>query len=361
MSARKTSIYDNHVKLGGKMVEFVGWYLPVEFSGLINEHNAVRNNVGIFDVSHMGEVTVKGDRAGEFVRNLVANDTNKLYDGRVMYTPMCYENGGIVDDLLVYRVNEKEYLLVINASNIQKDFDWMNKTNKFGVELKNVSDDYFQLAVQGPNAKTLLEKCFKIDLSDIKFFHFKKSIILNGVDCIVSRTGYTGENGFEIYGPWKDGGKLWDAIVAAGATPCGLGCRDTLRLEAALMLYGNDINAETTPLEAGIDTLFVKLESGNFIGRDALLKQKKEGLKRKLIGFTLEERWVPRHDYLVVDDKGSTVGVVTSGTMSPSLNIPIGLAYVETKKLEDGSKLYVQIRKSKIALKQMKTPFLKNY
>jgi len=359
MSTKKTSVYDNHVKHGGKVVEFAGWYLPVEFSGLINEHNAVRNNVGIFDVSHMGEVTVKGERAGEFVRNLVANDTNRLYDGRVMYSPMCYENGGIVDDLLVYRVNEKEYLLVINASNVEKDFEWMKKTNKFGVELKNVSDQYFQLAVQGPNAKALMEKCFSVDLNDIKFFHFK-NMTLKGIPCIVSRTGYTGENGFEIYGPWKDGGKLWDAIVEAGAAPCGLGCRDTLRLEAALMLYGNDINAETTPLEAGID-MFVKLDSGNFVGRDALVKQKQEGLKRKLVGFTLEEKGIPRHDYLVVDDHNNTVGVVTSGTLSPTLGIPVGLAYVDTKKLDDGSKLYVQIRKNKVPMKQMKVPFVKKY
>ena len=359
MSTKKTSIYDHHVKHGGKVVEFAGWYLPVEFSGLINEHNAVRNDAGIFDVSHMGEVIVKGERAGEFVRNLVANDTNKLYDGRVMYTPMCYEHGGIVDDLLVYKVNDKEYLLVINAANIDKDFDWMNKVNKFGVELKNVSADYFQLAVQGPNAKAVVEKSFGVDLSDIKFFHFK-NMTLGGVPCIVSRTGYTGENGFEIYGPWNQGGKLWDAIIAAGAAPCGLGCRDTLRLEAALMLYGNDITAETTPLEAGID-MFVKLDSGDFIGRDVLVKQKQEGLKRKLIGFTLEEKGIPRHDYLVVDDKDNTVGVVTSGTLSPTLGIPIGLAYVDTQKLGDGSKLFVQIRKNKVPMKQMKTPFVKKY
>ena len=359
MSTKKTSIYDCHVKHGGKVVEFAGWYLPVEFSGLINEHNAVRNNAGIFDVSHMGEVTVKGERAGEFVRNLVANDTNKLYDGRVMYTPMCYEHGGIVDDLLVYRVNEKEYLLVINAANIDKDFEWMKKQNKFGVELKNVSPDYSQLAVQGPNAKAVVEKCFNLDLSDIKFFHFKNAT-LNGVKCIVSRTGYTGENGFEIYGPWNEGGKLWDALVSAGAVPCGLGCRDTLRLEAALMLYGNDITAETTPLEAGID-MFVKLESGNFVGREALLKQKADGLKRKLVGFTLEERGVPRHDYLVVDSKDNTVGVVTSGTFSPTLGIPVGLAYVNTDKLNDGSKLFVKIRTKNLPLKQMKVPFVKKY
>jgi len=190
--------------------------------------------------------------------------------------------------------------------------------------------------------------------------NYESNMKLNNIPCIVSRTGYTGENGFEIYGAWNEGGKLFDAIVTAGATPCGLGCRDTLRLEAALMLYGNDITAETTPLEAGID-IFVKLESGNFIGKDVLVKQKQEGLKRKLIGFTLEEKGIPRHDYLVVDEAGNTVGVVTSGTLSPTLGIPIGLAYVETKKLNDGSKLFVQIRKNRVAIKQMKLPFYKNY
>lgn len=359
MSTRKTSIYDSHVKHGGKVVEFAGWYLPVEFSGLINEHNAVRNDVGIFDVSHMGEVTVKGEKATEYVQHIIANDVKKLYDGKVLYTPMCYQNGGIVDDLLVYRVNEKEYLLVINAANTQKDYEWFVANNKHGVEIKNVSDNYFQLAVQGPNAKAVMEKCFKLDLSDIKFFHFK-NISLNGVHCIVSRTGYTGENGFEIYGPWNEGGKLFDALVAAGAVPCGLGCRDTLRLEAALMLYGNDINQETTPLEAGID-IFIKLDSDDFIGRDSLIKQKQEGLKRRLIGFTLEGKGIPRHDYLVVDAHDNTVGVVTSGTLSPSLGIPVGLAYVQTNRLNDGTPLYVQIRKNKIMLKQMKLPFLKKY
>lgn len=359
MEARRTPVYEHHLKHGGKIVEFAGWMLPVEFTGLINEHNAVRNDAGIFDVSHMGEVTVKGERASEFVRNLVVNDTNKLYDGRVMYTPMCYENGGIVDDLLVYRISEKEYFLVINASNIQKDFEWMNKVNTFGVELKNVSDDYFQLAVQGPNSKAVMKKAFGDDFSDLKFFHFRKAS-LNGVPCIVSTTGYTGERGFEIYGPWNEGGKLWDAIIEAGAKPCGLGCRDTLRLEAALMLYGNDINSETTPLEAGLD-IFTKLENGDFIGKDVLVKQKQEGLKRKLTGFTVEGRGIPRHDYLVVDASDNKVGVVTSGTLSPSLNIPVGLAYIDTKKLSDGSELFVQIRKNKFPIKQAKLPFLKKY
>jgi aminomethyltransferase len=359
MNVRKTPVYEEHLKHGGKIVEFAGWYLPVDFSGLINEHNTVRNNCGIFDVSHMGEITVKGERAEEFVQYIIANDVKKLYDGKVLYTPMCYPSGGIVDDLLVYRNNSKDYLLVVNASNIQKDFNWLLENNKFGVEIKNVSDDYFQLAVQGPKAKDMMEKCFGVDLSDIKFFHFK-NMELNGVKCIVSRTGYTGENGFEIYGPWNKGGKLFDTIVTSGVAPCGLGCRDTLRLEAALMLYGNDINQETTPLEAGIG-MFVKLDGEDFIGREVMLGQKQNGLKRKLVGFTLEEKGIPRHDYLVLDDADKKVGVVTSGTLSPSLGIPIGLAYVDNSVLESGQNIYVQIRKNKAKIKLAKLPFLKKY
>ncbi len=359
MSTRKTSVYEQHVKHGGKIVEFAGWYLPVEFSGLINEHNTVRNSCGIFDVSHMGEITVTGERAEEFVQHIVANDVKKLYDGKVLYTPMCYPNGGIVDDLLVYRNNSKDYLLVVNASNIQKDFNWLIENNKFGVEIKNVSDDYFQLAVQGPKAKEMVEKCFGVDLSDIKFFHFK-NMDLDGVKCIVSRTGYTGENGFEIYGPWNEGGKIFDMLVLSGVAPCGLGCRDTLRLEAALMLYGNDINQETTPLEAGIG-FFVKLDSDDFIGKSVLVDQKQNGLKRKLVGFTLEDKGIPRHDYLVVDEEGKQVGMVTSGTLSPSLGIPVGLAYIDSGILESGSNIYVQIRKNRAKIKLAKLPFLKKY
>ena len=359
MSARKTPVYEQHVKHGAKIVEFAGWYLPVEFSGLINEHKAVRNDCGIFDVSHMGEITVKGERAQEFIQHIIANDVKKLYDGRILYTPMCYPHGGIVDDLLVYRNNANDYLLVVNASNIEKDFNWLLENNKFGVDIKNVSDDYFQLAVQGPQAKAMIEKCFAVDLTDIKFFHFK-NMELDGVKCIVSRTGYTGENGFEIYGPWKDGGKLFDILVSGGVTPCGLGSRDTLRLEAALMLYGNDINQDTTPLEAGIE-MFVKLDNDEFIGREAMIAQKMDGLKKKLVGFTLEDKGIPRHDYPVVDLTGAKVGVVTSGTLSPSLGIPVGLAYVDTSALSSGRDIYVQIRKNMAKIKLSKLPFLKKY
>lgn len=356
MEIRKTPIYDKHLKYGGKVVEFAGWYLPVEFTGLIDEHNAVRNDVGIFDVSHMGEVIVEGDRATEYVQHIVANDVTKLYDGKVLYTPMCYEDGGIVDDLLVYKMNDKKYLLVINASNIEKDYNWFVKNNHHGVKIENKSNDYFQIAVQGPNAKSLLEKCFNVDLSDIKFFHFKE-MKLGKHTCIVSRTGYTGENGFEIYGDWNLGGEYFEKVVEAGAKPCGLGARDTLRLEAALMLYGNDISKDTTPIEAGIN-MFVKLDKSDFIGKNILVNQKDNGTKKKLIGFKLE-KGIPRHDYPIVDENDNKVGYVTSGTLSPTLKEPIGMAYVDTKKINEI--LYVQIRKNKFPIKKTNLPFVKKY
>jgi aminomethyltransferase len=358
MDAKKTSIVDYHVKHNGRMVDFAGWYLPVEYSGLRNEHNAVRTSAGIFDVSHMGEVFVKGKRAGEFVQHIVCNDISKMYDGRVLYSPMCYENGGIVDDLIVYKMKDDFYLLVVNASNTEKDFEWFKANNKFGVTLENVSPLYFQLAVQGPKARYLVESACGVKFSGLdKFFHFTNTKVM-GVDCIVSRTGYTGEDGLEIYGKWNEGGKLWEKIVQAGATPCGLGCRDTLRLEAALPLYGNDITQDTTPLEAGLD-LFVKLQKSDFIGKKALVDQKSRGLKKRLIGFTLEDRNIPRHGYAIEDAKGKVLGEVTSGTFSPTLGIPIGLAYVDNGALTGGEKLFVNIRKKGFPLTQAKLPFVK--
>lgn len=357
MSTKKTSIYEQHIKHGGKMVDFVGWKLPLEFGGLSKEHSSVRKHCGVFDVSHMGEIVVKGEKAEEFVQYIVTNDVKKLYDGKVLYTPMCYPNGGIVDDLLVYRINSKEYLLVVNASNTDKDFEWLRENNNFGVEISNLSDEYFQIAVQGPESVSVMSKCFGCDLSDMKFFHFK-SMDLDGVNCLVSRTGYTGENGFEIYGPWKDGGRLFDMLISSGATPCGLSSRDVLRLEAALMLYGNDINQETTPIEAGLN-FFVKLDTDDFIGKNTLLEQKKNGVKRKLTGFMLEQKAVPRHDYPVVDEQGRELGRVTSGTISPSLGKPLGLAYISSSAVDSETKLFVQIRKNRIAMELVKLPFLK--
>jgi aminomethyltransferase len=356
MEAMKTPIYESHVKHGGRIVDFAGWKLPVDFKGLKQEHLEVRNNVGIFDVSHMGEFIVEGEKATEFVQKIIANDVKKLYEGKIIYTPMCYETGGIVDDLLVYKYSDKKYLLVVNAANIEKDFKWLNDNNTEGVSLKNVSDKYFQLAVQGPRSKEVMEKCFNLDLSDIKFFHFKE-INLDEETCIVSRTGYTGENGFEIYGE-KSGAKIFDKLVSFGVIPCGLGCRDTLRLEAALMLYGNDITKDTTPLEATIG-MFVSLDGGDFIGKSVLVDQKQNGVKKKLIGFKLNDRAIPRHGYKIFDKEGNEVGIVTSGTLSPSLNIPIGLCYVKKELINN--ELFVEVRNKKFPIERVKLPFLKKY
>lgn len=352
----KTSVYEYHKIHDGKIVDFAGWKLPVEFSGLIKEHIAVRESAGIFDVSHMGEIFVDGKEAKNLVQYLVTNEVNNLYPGKAQYTAMCYEDGGVVDDLLVYMINSEKYLLVVNASNTDKDFDWINKNNIFDVRVRNLSSEYFQLAIQGPKAISLFSEFLNQDLSDVKFFHFKEMNILNN-KCIVSRTGYTGEDGFEIYGPWELGGELFDKLVKFGFTPCGLGARDTLRLEAALMLYGNDMDNTKTPLEAGI-SFCVKLGSpDNFIAKDVLIKQKEEGLKKKLYGINVIDKGIARHGYEIVTEDGKSVGQVTSGTMSPSLSKPIALAYINTDV--DFSKLFVKIRKNIVPIKIVDLPFYK--
>jgi len=351
---KKTSIYDYHVSNGAKIVEFCSWDLPVQFSGLIKEHLAVRTNAGIFDVSHMGEILIEGDAAKAFVDYLITNDATKLYPGKVLYTAMCYPDGGIVDDLLVYMYNDNKFLLVLNASNIEKDYEYMLANNKFNCIVKNVSQDYFQIAVQGPKAEIYLEEFLKETLKDIKFFHFKEVYIENNL-CIISRTGYTGEDGFEIYGPWSFGGVLFDRLIKIGVSPCGLGARDTLRLEAALMLYGNDIDKTTSPLEAGID-FCVKLKKGSdFIGKASLIKQKELGLKKKLYGFTLENG-IARNGYEIYDAREKKVGFVTSGTMSPSLDKAIFMAYIDTDS--DINNLYVKIRKNLIKINNIALPFI---
>jgi len=351
---KKTSIYDYHVKHGGKIVEFCSWALPVQFSGLIKEHLEVRTNAGIFDVSHMGEILIEGEDAKTFVDYLLTNDATKLYPGRVFYTAMCYPDGGIIDDLLVYMYNDNKFLLVVNASNIEKDFNYIIENNKFNCKATNVSQDYFQLAVQGPSAEKFLNKLLNEDLNSIKFFHFKELLIENN-NCIVSRTGYTGEDGFEIYGPWAYGGILFDKLVKIGVAPCGLGARDTLRLEAALMLYGNDIDKTTSPLEAGIDFCVKLNKKSDFIGKDALIKQKEKGLNKKLYGFTLDNG-IARNGYEIFDINGKKVGFVTSGTMSPSLDKAVFMAYIDTSS--DLNNLFVKIRKNLIKINNKALPFV---
>lgn len=344
---KKTPLYEKHLESKGKMIEFAGWMMPVEYSGILPEHHAVRNNAGLFDVSHMGEVDVRGKDAAKFAQNLVTNNVAVMENNQIIYAQMCYPEGGVVDDLLVYKYDMEHFLLVINASNIEKDFQWMmDNRGNYEVELKNISDGIGEVALQGPKAQEVLQKLTDKDLSEIKFFFFSEKVKVAGIDCLVSRTGYTGEDGFEIYTTKEEIAKIWDAILEAGkdmgVLPTGLGCRDTLRFEAALPLYGNEISKDITPLEAGLG-FFVKLDNDDFIGKAALVKQKAEGLKRKTVGFELTGKGIPRHGYPVQKD-GKEIGVVTTGYISPTLGKTIGLALVEAEGIEIGTQIEIMIR-----------------
>ena len=364
-NGKKTQLYDTHNIYGGKIIEFSGWLLPVQYEGILEEHEAVRNNAGLFDVSHMGEVEVKGKDAFMFVQNLVTNDVSTLINNQVMYTPMCYQDGGTVDDLLVYKFNEEHYVLVINAGNIEKDFQWMlENKGSYHAHLLNVSNVISEVALQGPKAQEILQKLTDFDLNEIKFFHFKRDVVVDGVKCLISRTGYTGEDGFEIYTENKYIEKVWEKLIEAGKPygikPAGLGCRDTLRFEAALPLYGHEISKDITPLEAGLG-FFVKLDKNNFIGKEALLKQKEEGLKRKLVGIEMKERGIPRHGYTVTA-KGESIGFITTGYMSPTLKRNIGLALINSKYAELGTEINIQIRNKSLKGEVIsKSFFKKNY
>ena len=360
---KKTKFNNIHKKLGAKLVDFAGFEMPVLYSSIIAEHKAVRESVGVFDVSHMGEVFVKGDKALDFVQYITVNDASKLYDGRVQYSAMCYADGGIVDDLLVYRVSEKEYLLVINGSNVDKDFAWMQENNKFGVELSNESDEYSLLAVQGPNSQKLLQKiCDKT--IDMEYYHFIEANVA-GVYMILSRTGYTGELGYELY--FKGGEdvaeKVWNAVFEAGeefnVLATGLGCRDSLRLEMGYCLYGNDIDKTTNPLEASLGWITKLKKESDFIAKDVLLKVKEDGVTRKLVAMITDEKAFPRHGYdLTVN--GEKVGQITSGTVSPILDKPIALGYVNKEYAKEGEKVNFLIRNKEIPATIVKLPFV-NY
>lgn len=348
---KKTPLIDVYEMYGGKVVDYAGWSLPVEFEGIIPEHEAVRNAAGLFDVSHMGEVTVKGKDALKFLQHLMTNDISTLVDGQVIYTLMCYENGGVVDDLILYRFSEEDFFLVVNASNVDKDYAWILENKEgFDVKVENVSKDYAQLALQGPKAQEILQKLTPEDLSTIKFFHFKDKVKVEGVECLVSRTGYTGEDGFEIYMNPDNIVELWKKILEVGAEegakPIGLGARDTLRFEANLPLYGNEISQDITPIEAGLG-FFVKLNKENFIGKSVLLKQKEEGLKRKVVGFEVKDKGIARHGYKVVlEDK--EIGFVTTGYYSPTLKKNIGLALVDIEYTAMGTEFYIAVRNRKL-------------
>lgn len=361
---KRTPFYELHEQEGAKLIDFGGFEMPVQYDSIRKEHNAVRENVGMFDVSHMGEFRISGDEALELIQYVTINDASKLEPGKAQYSAMCYEDGGIVDDLLVYMLDNNEYMLVVNASNIEKDFNWIDQNNSFDAELINESDDTCLLAVQGPRSVETLQKLTDTDLSQIKFYTFQAGALAGFGDIILSATGYTGEKGFELY--FKKGEvdppAIWNAIMEAGAEfdiePCGLGARDTLRLEKGFALYGNDITRDTHPLEARMGWL-TKLDKGGFIGREALQKVKEEGLKRKLVGFTIEDkRSIPRKGYTIVDKEDNKIGFVTSGSRSITLGDNIGMGYVAIDEAEEGNKVFVEIRSRKAEAVITKPPFV---
>ena len=358
---KKTPFYSLHTALGGKMVEFAGFAMPVQYSSIIEEHRHVRSAVGVFDVSHMGEIEVRGQGALAFIQKMTVNDVSKLQPGRVQYSAMCYPDGGIVDDLLVYNMGNY-YMLVVNASNKDKDFEWLKQHIGDGVTLKDVSDETALLAVQGPQSKAILQKLTTADLGTLQYYHSMRGV-LAGIDMTISRTGYTGEVGFELYCSADTAvcEKVWNAVFDSGKeariAPIGLGARDTLRLEMGFCLYGHDIDQATHPLEAGLGWI-TKLEKGDFIGRDAILKAKKDGLKRHLVGFTIKEKAVPRQGY-EIQCNGKPVGNVTSGTFSPTLDHGIGMGYVQDGFHAVGSVLQIMIRSTPVHAVIVKLPFLK--
>ncbi len=354
------TLNDLHASLGAKMVEFAGFNMPVLYSNLIQEHLAVRNSVGVFDVSHMGEFYLKGEKALDLVQLVTSNDASKLIDGKIQYSCLPNDQGGIVDDLLVYRVKENEYFLVVNAGNIQKDWDWISKHNTFGVEMNNYSDALSLLAVQGPNAIKVLQKLTDVDLSQMEYYSFKIGAMAGLPEVWISNTGYTGAGGFELYAENKDVRKLWDAIFEAGAEynimPIGLGARDTLRLEKGFCLYGHDINDETSPIEAGLG--WITKFSKNFVNSEYHKSLKEKGVNKKLVGFEMIDRGIPRQFYKIKDGAGNEIGEVTSGTQSPSLNKGIGMGYVTTANSKVDTEIFIEIRDKAIKAKVVKTPFL---
>ena len=355
-----TCLHDRHVKLGALMSPFGGFDMPIQYAGITEEHNAVRRNVGVFDVSHMGEVRVKGPDAYKYVRHIFVNDVTRAPDGQIFYGMMCYENGGVVDDLLVYKVNDNEYFLVINASNIDKDVAWIMKNAEgFDVEITDESPIYGEVAVQGPEAEETVEKVLGIPVKDIPFYNFK-TFPIDGEEVIVSRTGYTGEDGFEIYGSHDYIRRVWDKLMDAGVQPCGLGCRDTLRFEVGLPLYGDELADDITPLEASL-SMFVKLDKPEFIGKEALAAQKAEGVKRRIVGIELEGNAIPRHGY-PVEVNGEKVGEITTGYRSISTGKSVAMAMIDKPYDKMGTEVEVRIRKKTFPAKVVKKRFYeKNY
>lgn len=358
---KNTALTHIHESLGAKMLPFAGYNMPITYEGVNAEHETVRNSVGVFDVSHMGEFLLSGPKALDLIQKITTNDASMLTIGRAQYSCFPNNEGGIVDDLIIYKMKEEQYLLVVNASNIEKDWEWISKHNDLGVDMRNVSDDYSLLAIQGPKAVEAMQPLSSIDLASIKYYHFEVGDFAGFDNVIISATGYTGSGGFEIYCKNDQAEAIWNKVFEAGSSygikPIGLAARDTLRLEMGFCLYGNDINDTTSPLEAGLG--WITKFNKEFVNSENLKKQKEEGVSKKLIGFELTDRGVPRHDYEIVDKDGNAIGVVTSGTMAPSLNKGIGLGYVDTEFSAPETEIFIRIRKNDVAAKVVKTPFYK--
>jgi len=358
---KNTALTHIHESLGAKMVPFAGYNMPVQYEGINIEHETVRNKVGVFDVSHMGEFFLKGENALALIQKITSNDASVLIDGKVQYSCLPNADGGIVDDLLVYRISSEEYLLVVNASNIEKDWNWISQHNDLGVEMTNSSDEFSLLAVQGPLAAKALQSLTEINLAEMKYYTFEIGTFAGMENVIVSATGYTGSGGFELYIKNKDAEQVWNAVFKAGEEfnikPIGLAARDTLRLEMGFCLYGNDINDTTSPIEAGLGwiTKFTK----DFVNAEEIKKQKEEGVTKKLVAFELTNKGIPRHGYEIVNENGEIIGEVTSGTMSPSLKKGIGLGYVETSYAKRGTEIFIQVRKKALAAVIVRLPFYK--
>lgn len=359
---RNTALTHRHEALGAKMVPFAGYMMPVQYEGVNAEHEVVRESVGVFDVSHMGEFLLSGAGALDLIQKVTSNDASVLTVGRAQYSCMPNGKGGVIDDLIIYKIKEEEYLLVVNASNIDKDWDWISSHNSFGATMRNLSDDYSLLAIQGPKAVEAMQSLTSIDLSEIKYYHFEVGDFAGVDNVIISATGYTGSGGFEIYCKNDIAEQVWDKVFEAGAEfgikPIGLAARDTLRLEMGFCLYGNDIDDTTSPLEAGLGWI-TKLAKDDFIDKDFLANQKEEGIKKKLVAFQMIDRGIPRHDYPIQDANGTVIGRVTSGTMSPSMKIAIGLGYVTKENSAAESDIFIEIRGKAIKAQIVKLPFYK--
>lgn len=357
---KKTALYNKHLEMGAKMVPFAGYDMPVQYSGVNQEHVNVRNNVGVFDVSHMGEFSVKGEKALELIQKISSNDAAQLFPGRAQYAYLPNFKGGVVDDMLVYMIDQNHYMLVVNASNIEKDWNWIVSQNNVGAEIENISDNFSLIAVQGPKAVDVLQKLTSIDLNEIKFYHFQIGDFAGLNNIIISATGYTGAGGFELYVPNQSAQTVWEAIfnnkIQPPVLPTGLAARDTLRLEMGYCLYGNDIDETINPIQAGLK--WATKINKDFIGKQNILKSLENGVEKKLIGFKLTDRGIPRKDYKIFDSNNNQIGIVTSGTMSPTLKKGIGMGYIKITHSEIGTEIFIEIRNKKIKSEIVKRPFI---